>query len=417
MYRLNKYTHNIENGNKIILYNVITKAMICVEKDYIASDGQIKAESIEQLDEDVFRFLKDRLLISENNNDDVSEMLSIREKFNNQNEIGRFMIHLGYSCNLKCSYCYQTASNKFDGSVDSEKIFSFINKAMVKEDYITLDICYMGGEPLLYLSEIKELTNKINRTFPNKKKIYSIVTNGTLLSKEVALGLLEIGINNYQITLDGIKEDHDKFRSGSFDKIINNIEELSNVLDEESVYINCNISKYNHKTVHKMIDYLKKKNINFPIIYSLIFDNGTNQPMEIKVINESWKEIHIYAMKKGYEFEPFYREQYLGCALTQKNYHIISPEGELYKCINGVGHEKYYLSDISEYGTKEYYRRLSFFSSMKTTGKSCEECEFYPVCNGGCIYRNHINGFKCDKENFIINEYPIIKEIYNAIHS
>lgn len=40
----------------------------------------------------------------------------------------------------------------------------------------------------------------------------------------------------------------------------------------------------------------------------------------------------------------------------------------------------------------------------------CLQCSYKPVCNGGCPYLNSINGFECPKNNFEINDSPLIRE-------
>lgn len=102
--RLNKYTVRIANGQKTILYNLITKALI--EVDYELRDCDAK-NLLKDENAEMRNFLKESLIISEDNNDDFKEFLSLKRQYDNS-EIGRFIIHLGYMCNLRCSYCYQT---------------------------------------------------------------------------------------------------------------------------------------------------------------------------------------------------------------------------------------------------------------------------------------------------------------------
>lgn len=346
------------------------------------------------------------------------EMQEIKNAYNNQNQTGHYMIHLSYNCNLKCPYCYQSTIGKSDKEIDKDRIINFIKKSVMLENFKNLEICYIGGEPLLYIDEVEYITKKINETFKDRNKSYSIITNGTLMNIQNVQLLSDIGFYNYQITIDGDKEHHDKTRinnnGGTFDIIMKNLTNINKKLPEIEIYINCNISKYNYHKTSEMIKYIKDINLKYPIMFSMVFDNGTNESYELKEQNQIWKDVHIFAIKEGYEFEPFYRELYFGCALTQKNYHIISPNGELFKCINGIENHKYYLSKMEDFDTKNYYTKLLKFSNYEINNKNCIECEFYPVCYGGCKYQNDKNGFKCSKDSFIEAEYEIIKEIVNA---
>ena len=38
----------------------------------------------------------------------------------------------------------------------------------------------------------------------------------------------------------------------------------------------------------------------------------------------------------------------------------------------------------------------------------------FPICYGGCEYRNQISGCHCEKAQFYANDIPLIKEMVNA---
>ena len=183
--RLNKYTLKIENGDKCILYNLITKILIEVD----CNIDNLQEEFIDNLDEDEIIIYKEKLLISEDDNNDTLEMEKIKQDYNNQKKIGRFMIHLGYACNLKCSYCYQsliktTSKNK---RIKADEIIKFILKVSDKNNFEVYDVCFIGGEPLIYFEDMIKISSELNERLSNKKIDYSVVTNGTMLNEENGL--------------------------------------------------------------------------------------------------------------------------------------------------------------------------------------------------------------------------------------
>ena len=418
--RLNKYTLKIENGDKCILYNLITKILIEVD----CNIDNLQEEFIDNLDEDEILIYKEKLLISEDDNNDTLEMEKIKQDYNNQKKVGRFMIHLGYACNLKCSYCYQsliksTSKNK---RIKADEIIKFILKASDNNNFEVYDVCFIGGEPLIYFEDMIKISSELNERLSDKKIDYSVVTNGTMLNEENGLSdLVKNGILEYQITLDGIKETHDKFRNdgknGSFETIINNIRYVKLKYPETVLSINYNLSKENCDNISDIFEYFKEIDLDLPIMFSMVFDNGKNVSMEYHTHNTAWKDAHIMGIKFGQRYSPFYRDVYLGCALTQRNYHIIGADGNLYKCINAVDDEKYCLTHINDYGSLEYDKKLQVYLKYEPQYKSCKECELYPICYGGCEYRNNLNGFRCDKQLFYDNEIPIIKELINATNN
>ena len=415
--RFSKYSIRIKNDQNTIIYNLITKTLL----EVTCPIESIDTDFFSELDLDMENFLRDHLVIVEDDNDDYLQFLDIKENYNNQNQIGHFMIHLGYACNLKCSYCYQSTISKTQEmySLDPDTIISFIKKTIDACHYDFLDICYIGGEPLIYWKEIEKISQAVNQFWDQDRVNYSVITNGTLLNRRGIMDkLFACGVKEYQVTLDGIKEDHDAFRNngteGSFTQIITNLQELHKCKHDLTIAINCNISQHNYTRIKDLIVFLKQHHIDYPLFFSMVFDNGINKKLEIKGLNEIWFHTHQIAITEGYSYDPFYRELYLGCALTQKNYHIIGADGKLYKCINGVGNNRYCLGDIQAYGSCAYENKINSFTNYKVGREECEACELYPICYGGCEYKNYLNGFHCDKESFYQNDIPLIKEFVNA---
>lgn len=415
--RFNKYTLLIPNGKKTILYNVISKILI----EFDCEVQKINEEFFSSLSKEDISFYKERLLISEDDNNDYQEMLGIKEMYNRQKDVGHFVIHLGYSCNLKCDYCYQTTIDKEEKGkkLDAKEFMQFFKKVSIEKNFEDYDICFIGGEPILYYETILRIMDDINELIPDKNIYYSAVTNGTLLNDKFRLSeLIHGGLIEYQITLDGIKEDHDKHRrsslKGSFDEIVKNIKNIKEKYPNVYITLNYNLSKDNHNKVFDFFEYLKKEKIEYPVIFSSIFDNGVNISLEIHQHDETWKKAHTVAIKYGQIYTPFYRDLYLGCAMTQENYFIIGADGKMYKCINAVGNEKHLVGNIGEYGCKKYKERVNQFMQYFPERTECKSCELFPVCFGGCCYMNEIHGFHCDKGDFYHNEIEIIKEIVNA---
>lgn len=110
-----------------------------------------------------------------------------------------------------------------------------------------LALNWFGGEPLLYFDEImfplsktiKEMTENNGIIFQN-----SITTNGYLMDKDRIEKFSEIGLNDFQITLDGDEITHNNIRftkngGGSFRRIIENINYLSG-FDANTIVVRIN---------------------------------------------------------------------------------------------------------------------------------------------------------------------------------
>ncbi|MDD7392472.1 MAG: radical SAM protein [Fusobacterium gastrosuis] len=84
-----------------------------------------------------------------------------------------FKLILGYKCNMRCNYCYQIKSHSNKKDMSYKIIDKFIERFNKLDG--THNINFFGGEPLLYVDEIKYIMDRID-----KKHSISISTNGSL---------------------------------------------------------------------------------------------------------------------------------------------------------------------------------------------------------------------------------------------
>ena len=151
--------------------------------------------------------------------------------------VNQLVLQVTQNCNLRCDYCVY--SGKYDNRTHSSKIMSWdtAKKAM---DYLIIHsdeldeivIGFYGGEPLLNLELIKECVDYMSTHVEGKKVSYSITTNGTLLTPDIAEYLSKNKFN-ILISLDGSKKEHDANRKfangkGSFDTIMSNLRNIKN---------------------------------------------------------------------------------------------------------------------------------------------------------------------------------------------
>lgn len=152
-------------------------------------------------------------------------------------------------CNFECPYCFEPKKDPRIITKDVEsKIIDFIND---RKDIDSISLTWYGGEPLLMADAIERLYNRIKEE-TDKTIIYQdIITNAYLITDKVIDMFRNIGINNIQISLDGIEKNHNKtrFLKGShkptYKKIKENIKHLAQELPELSISLRVNIKKSN----------------------------------------------------------------------------------------------------------------------------------------------------------------------------
>ena len=115
-------------------------------------------------------------------------------------------------CNLTCKHCYSISADKdFDGELTTDEVYAVMdNLKAFKVPALILS----GGEPLLR-SDIFE----ISRRAQEMGFFVALSSNGTLINEKNIDAIEEIGYGYVGISLDGMRDTHDKFRrkEGAFD--------------------------------------------------------------------------------------------------------------------------------------------------------------------------------------------------------
>lgn len=175
-------------------------------------------------------------------------------KFLSEHYMENLILQVTQQCNLRCKYCAYSG-NYYNRTHTAERMcFDTAKKAidfyLARSDRADqLCLSFYGGEPLLEFELIKKCSDYIIKHKGDRKVIYPITTNGTLLDQEKIEFLVKNNVS-LMISLDGAKESHDanrKFTSGkgSFELIMKNLKALKEY-DEKYYYaqvsFNCVIS-------------------------------------------------------------------------------------------------------------------------------------------------------------------------------
>ena len=132
--------------------------------------------------------------------------------------IDRICISINNRCNLMCKYCHFHEKSCMDSL--SMNVFGILDN-VIKYSKSAFKIGFVGnGEPFLSWDELRSYIEYLS-PYPYIKS-YTI-TNGTVLLPDREWDFLEQNKVNVGFSIDGYKELHDKYRSNSFDRVMNTI--------------------------------------------------------------------------------------------------------------------------------------------------------------------------------------------------
>lgn len=134
------------------------------------------------------------------------------------------MLILTDSCNLRCTYCYESGNCKKTMSFETAKKIIDDNFSELAEGDVSR-IEFFGGEALICFPLMKEVFKYVETVYPFLKTGYAFTTNGTLMHGEIQDWFWEHRERfECTLSLDGTGEMHDRNRktvngTGSFEKI------------------------------------------------------------------------------------------------------------------------------------------------------------------------------------------------------
>lgn len=394
--KISRYTLSTSIDSKTyILYNILSKKYIAYSNEKREKISELIADINKgQYDPEEIILIKEMLAKGLITKDYVNELDKLefeenRDRYNDQ--IFHLMILPTLDCNLRCVYCYEQHRELYMDTVTADNILTYFKKIIPNIKH--LRVSWFGGEPLLgfkiieYLSEhFIDMCNKYNVRYSSM-----MTTNGYSFSDDIIKKLESLKIGRTQITVDGIRDYHNKKRphvngNGTFDVIIENIKKLleNNIL----ISLRVNIDSENFDYIEELLD---------------IIPRDFRKKVDIDICNlyQTENKINTYSLykasiEKGYNVN-FSRRRFINCEACQKNGMVISPEGEVIPC-SSKAEKGYSLGHINQRGEFELehpdlYYKLKTASALKRD--SCRDCIRLPLCVPQCKFKMIENDSSC----------------------
>lgn len=160
-----------------------------------------------------------------------------------KHSLRQITLEMTQQCNMACKYCiYSSDHVDFRNFGKNHMTWETAKKAI---DYAlacsgeALAVTFYGGEPLLEFNTIKRSVEYVQSNSKGKTISYSLTTNLTLMTPEIASFFSSIPQFAIVGSIDGVKEIHDKYRvfhdeTGTFDKAIDGLKVLVSAYGEEA---------------------------------------------------------------------------------------------------------------------------------------------------------------------------------------
>ena len=354
------------------------------------------------------------------------------------------------NCNMRCRYCFY--ADELDnreirsyGKMSVDTMHTIVEKAMEYGDY-ECTIAFQGGEPTLagldfYRDLVAYVTAHEN---PKKLKIhYALQTNGYLINEEWAAFL---GENHFLVgvSLDGLKEIHDRYRldaagKGTYQRVISAIR----LLEKHQVEYNILtvVTAATARNGQKIYNYFKKNHFGYQQYIECLDPIGEEPgqheysltPEKYGEFLKSMFDAWYLDMRSGtYVYNRYFENLMMIMAGQQPEscnmrgvcgkQWVFEADGSVYPC-DFYALDQWCLGNINKNSFEEMDQKrdeLGFIQWSMRQQEDCQKCRWFGLCRNGCrrnrepVTAEHTNrNYFCKSyQMFFEYAYPRLEEIY-----
>jgi uncharacterized protein len=301
-------------------------------------------------------------------------------------------------CNFSCVYCYENVKKGRMSDLTMESIKKWMTKEIPK--YKLVRLCWYGGEPLLNFKKVVEITDHATKiaSINDILLVKHITTNGYNFTDAIITKLIKLEIFDYQITIDGAPETHNKLRplingKGTFSRIFANIIKLLEA--DKRVKITLRIN-FNHLNLHEIPDLLgmfpEKCRNQLRISMEPIFGKCEFSATENILSDEISMSISkYYKIAEEFGYDTILGESYIEtgklvyCFAERENQVDINYNGDIFKCsVNDFdSSERIGYLDANGFFIKDA-EKFEKWMNVPLFDTHCLSCKYVPLCMGGC---------------------------------
>ena len=340
------YVEVKDNINEIQLHSLLNDTMIrLTDPKYVDDFRQIwKGEDVNNIE--LVNGLKDSDMLIDSNRFKVIT-----------NDIRAYMEkHLVLTilpteaCNFRCKYCYEKHDDIRISEAVMDEVIEYIRDKAAELKNISVN--WFGGEPTLMPELIIKYSGLIKRIAEENGIVFkaSMTTNGYLLTVDMFKRFYDVGINNYQITLDGFEHDEKRVLvngAPTLKKILGNLRAIKLLSSEYKfiIILRRNILKNEDLEWYDFLADGFAEDIRFRINIRKVSDLGGDEVKKLELIKEDDVDVmerhvkyasrHFKILDETITERPFSKMCY---AAYPKGF-VICADGTIEKC-TAILHDK-----------------------------------------------------------------------------
>ncbi len=264
-------------------------------------------------------------------------------------------------CNLRCTYCYEDFKV---GRMKPEVVAGVKNLLAHRMPGLThLSISWFGGEPLAASDIVLDVTRYASAEAQARGVDFtaSVTTNAVLLTERLFDELSEAGVDRYQISLDGDREEHNRTRvkrdgSGTYDRIMGHLRHMKSTDHRFEVTLRVHFTVDGRKDVSSLLPVLQQELLDdprFKVHFKCIEDfSGALAGQKVYVDRDREHEIIAeLSSRLGKRNLSNFPETI--CYASRPNSLLVRPDGRLAKCTISFQNDRHSIGRLLPDGSLE----------------------------------------------------------------
>ena len=323
----------------------------------------------------------------------------VNRKLRNQEKDGLALtIVPSEACNFSCGYCYNgTGHSKGNTRLAALNALSYAQSNLHPTE--SLHVTWYGGEPTMFMKEIREFSKKFLALCDDFGSEYSadILTNGSLLTSEYVEQFVDAKIQHVQISVDWPLETSQRKwgRRDSRDALLEIVKNASLLSKKVSTTIRVNAMPQFLSTFSDFLEIVRPLRGSAAIYLHRVHESNIFEMNDVRSADFRYKSIprfyedYLVAKRElraagfNQDFYPRSFESSICIAQTDRDL-IFTPDGVAKKCVKEISGDgvSLALNRTPLLGTT----RIDFYRHGEVAANSeCAQCSFLPICHGGCV--------------------------------
>lgn len=406
------------------LYGTMVKAKCEITREIADNLDKIQYDETNEF----HKALKDlRMLVDENTNE--KSLLNYHFMELDRSNLLVILV-VSRQCNFRCTYCYEKHENKRMGS----EIYANLKNAIAAEidykGYKSVTFSFFGGEPMLEYVEIVRFMEEMQQ-IGKEKNVHidgSMTTNGYDLTIDKFEKLVNLHVYDFQITVDGFQQTHDKNRflvggGATWQKIIENLKLAKASKLNFRITIRTNIDNETAANIDDFMQFLAEnfaEDSRFLIHFEAVKKMGGELDNQLNVHENEGKLItEVLAMASNlkinavnYSPTPFSNM----CYASKPNSLILDTNATIMKCTVAIDSPHNAVGKLTAAGFEIDDTAICNWTSAALPN-DCEECPILAICYGkkcpmATWHGERLNAVDCEKhiaiyEAFLRNTFKV----------